>query len=113
MPDVGRFLARVNWPGLCTIALGFLLWELLLRAGLAHYQNLPPPSAIAGGLLEITRNGRLLADAPPPPPRDRRRAPRDHAQRPAPGRCAAHAARRPGRLGGGPRHRRRVGALSG
>jgi ABC-type nitrate/sulfonate/bicarbonate transport system permease component len=63
MPDVGRFLARVNWLGFGTIALGFLLWELLLRAGLAHYQNLPPPSAIAGGLLEIARNGQLFADA--------------------------------------------------
>src|SRR4051794_22355782 len=63
MPDVGRLLVRSNWPGFCTIALGFLLWELLLRAGLARYENLPPPSVIAGGLLEIMRNGQLMADA--------------------------------------------------
>ena len=66
MPDlgrlVGRFLARINWLGLGTIALAFLLWEVLLRAGLAHYQNLPPPSAIAGGLVEIIRDGQLPAD---------------------------------------------------
>ena len=62
MPDLGRQVARVNWLGLGTIAFGFLIWEVLLRAGLAHYQNLPLPSAIAGALVEIVGNGQLLAD---------------------------------------------------
>jgi sulfonate transport system permease protein len=62
MPERRRLLHRINWPGLATIALAFLLWEMLLRAGLAQYQNLPAPSAIAGGLVEIAASGQLLAD---------------------------------------------------
>ena len=63
MRDLARILARINWPGLATIALGFVLWEILLRAGLAQYQNLPTPSAIAGGLIEIASSGQLVTDA--------------------------------------------------
>jgi len=48
--------------GLATITLGFALWELLLRAGFREYQNLPAPSAIANGLVEITNSGQLFAD---------------------------------------------------
>jgi ABC-type nitrate/sulfonate/bicarbonate transport system permease component len=55
-------LARVNWPGLATIALALALWEIALRAGLAQYQNLPAPSAIARGLVEIAGGGQLYAD---------------------------------------------------
>jgi ABC-type nitrate/sulfonate/bicarbonate transport system permease component len=55
--------ARVNWLGLATIALALALWESALRAGLAQYQNLPTPSAIARGLEEIVANGQLLVDA--------------------------------------------------
>jgi ABC-type nitrate/sulfonate/bicarbonate transport system permease component len=62
MPDPVKLIARVNWPGLATCALVLLLWELILRAGFAHYQNLPPPSVIADGLAEIAGNGQLLAD---------------------------------------------------
>jgi sulfonate transport system permease protein len=62
MPEARGNTAGINWPGLATIALTFALWELLLRAGLAQYQNLPAPSAIAGGLVEISANGQLLAD---------------------------------------------------
>jgi sulfonate transport system permease protein len=62
MPERRRLLHRINWPGLATIALAFLLWEMLLRAGFAQYQNLPAPSAIAGGLVEIAASGQLLAD---------------------------------------------------
>jgi ABC-type nitrate/sulfonate/bicarbonate transport system permease component len=62
MRDLERLLARINWLGLATIALGFALWEIALRAGFAQYQNLPTPSAIAFGLVEIMRNGQLLAD---------------------------------------------------
>ena len=47
MRELGRIVGRINWLGLATIALGFALWELLLRAGFAQYQNLPAPSAIA------------------------------------------------------------------
>ncbi len=61
-PDLLRIFARINWLGLATLALGFAFWEILLRAGLAHYQNLPAPSAIAGGLVEIASNGQLLVD---------------------------------------------------
>ena len=62
MPERRHLLHRINWPGLATIALAFLLWEMLLRAGFAQYQNLPAPSAIAGGLVEISVSGQLLAD---------------------------------------------------
>ena len=62
MRDLARVVGRINWLGLATIALGFALWELLLRAGFAQYQNLPAPSAIAHGLVEITSSGQLLAD---------------------------------------------------
>ena len=62
MREQGRVVGRINWLGLATIALGFALWELLLRAGFAQYQNLPAPSAIAHGLVEITSSGQLLAD---------------------------------------------------
>lgn len=62
MRDARPILARVNWLGLATIALGFAIWELALRAGFAQYQNLPAPSAIAVGLAEIVNNGDLIAD---------------------------------------------------
>jgi ABC-type nitrate/sulfonate/bicarbonate transport system permease component len=62
MPERRRLLHRINWPGLAAIALAFLLWEMLLRAGFAQYQNLPAPSAIADGLVEIAASGQLLAD---------------------------------------------------
>jgi ABC-type nitrate/sulfonate/bicarbonate transport system permease component len=62
MPERRRLFHRINWPGLATIVLAFLLWEMLLRAGFAQYQNLPAPSAIAGGLVEIAASGQLLAD---------------------------------------------------
>jgi sulfonate transport system permease protein len=62
MRELERRLARINWLGLATVALGFAVWEVLLRAGFAQYQNLPAPSAIAGGLVEIAANGQLLAD---------------------------------------------------
>ena len=62
MRELERIFVRVNWLGLTTIALGFALWEVLLRAGFAQYQNLPAPSAIADGLVEITSSGQLLAD---------------------------------------------------
>jgi sulfonate transport system permease protein len=62
MPERRSLLHRINWPGLATIALAFLLWEMLLRAGFAQYQNLPAPSAIADGLVEIAASGQLLAD---------------------------------------------------
>lgn len=62
MREPRHLLARINWSGLATIALACALWEILLRAGLARYQNLPAPSAIADGLVEIAAGGQLLAD---------------------------------------------------
>jgi sulfonate transport system permease protein len=62
MRELERMVVRINWLGLGTIALGFALWEIALRAGFAQYQNLPTPSAIAVGLAEIVSNGQLLAD---------------------------------------------------
>src|SRR3954465_1117620 len=62
MRELERIFVRVNWLGVTTTALGFALWEVLLRAGFAQYQNLPAPSAIADGLVEITTSGQLLAD---------------------------------------------------
>ena len=63
MRELQRLLAGINWLGLATIALLFAFWEAMLRAGFAQYQNLPAPSAIAGGLAEIVGNGQLFADS--------------------------------------------------
>jgi sulfonate transport system permease protein len=62
MSEMKGLVGRVNWLGFATIVALFVVWEALLRAGLAQYQNLPPPSAVAGGLAEIICNGQLLAD---------------------------------------------------
>jgi len=63
MPERRGNRTRINWPGLATIALVLALWEIALRAGLAQYQNLPTPSAIARGLAEIAGSGQLYEDA--------------------------------------------------
>jgi sulfonate transport system permease protein len=63
MPKLEQWLCRINWLGLGTIALVFAVWEVALRAGFAQYQNLPAPSAIAIGLVEIVRSGRLFEDS--------------------------------------------------
>jgi sulfonate transport system permease protein len=62
MRELARLSARINWLGLATIALAIALWEIALRAGLAQYQNLPAPSAIARGLEEIVASGQLFTD---------------------------------------------------
>jgi sulfonate transport system permease protein len=63
MPDLAPIVRRINWLGLMTALAILLAWEVAQRAGLAQYQNLPAPSAIAGGLVEIAGDGQLLADA--------------------------------------------------
>jgi ABC-type nitrate/sulfonate/bicarbonate transport system permease component len=62
MRELGWISTRINWLGIATIALALALWEIALRAGLAQYQNLPAPSAIARGLEEIVASGQLFAD---------------------------------------------------
>jgi len=63
MPELALITRRINWPGLMTLLAILLTWELAQRAGFAQYQNLPAPSAIARGLVEIASDGQLLADA--------------------------------------------------
>ncbi|MCC6777609.1 MAG: ABC transporter permease [Hyphomicrobiales bacterium] len=62
MPDPLKLIARANWSAIATFAIVLLLWELPLRAGVVQYQNLPPPSVVADGLIEIAGNGQLVAD---------------------------------------------------
>ena len=62
MPKLDQWFGRINLLGLGTIVLLFAVWEIALRAGFAQYQNLPAPSAIAIGLVEIIRSGQLMED---------------------------------------------------
>lgn len=50
---------RVNLPGLLTMAAALGLWEVLVRSGLVDFQNLPAPSAIAGGARSLLASGDL------------------------------------------------------
>lgn len=62
MPKFSAWWSRINLLGLGTIVLVLAVWEIALRSGFAQYQNLPAPSAIAVGLVEIVRSGKLLED---------------------------------------------------
>lgn len=62
MPSLGGFLPRFNMPGLLTLLLCLLLWELAIRSGSVQYEYLPAPSAIAVGLMELIRSGQLVTD---------------------------------------------------
>lgn len=50
---------RVNVPGLLTMAAGIGVWEVLVRSGVLDFQNLPAPSAIAGGARSLIASGDL------------------------------------------------------
>jgi ABC-type nitrate/sulfonate/bicarbonate transport system permease component len=53
---------RLNIPGLVTLLACVLLWEAAIRLSGAHYEYLPPPSAIFAGFIELARSGQLAAD---------------------------------------------------
>lgn len=55
-------LPRLNLSGLLTLVICIVLWELAIRLGGVHYDYLPPPTAIAGGFVELVRSGQLAAD---------------------------------------------------
>jgi ABC-type nitrate/sulfonate/bicarbonate transport system permease component len=54
--------AHFNLPGLATLVLCVLGWEFAIRLGGAHYEYLPPPSAIFAGFLDLARSGQLATD---------------------------------------------------
>ena len=56
------FLARLNLPGLGVIAGLVLAWEAAVRSRLLDFEYLPAPSAVAGGLAELVRQGLLGPD---------------------------------------------------
>jgi ABC-type nitrate/sulfonate/bicarbonate transport system permease component len=53
---------RLNGPGLATMALGVGVWEALVRSGAIDFENLPAPSAIAGGAWDLMASGDLPGD---------------------------------------------------
>src|SRR5215218_8411817 len=53
---------RINGPGLLTVLVCLLAWEVVIRAALVQYDYLPAPSAIAAGLAELVTTGQLAAD---------------------------------------------------
>lgn len=62
MPNPASWLQRINGPGLATMAVGVGLWEVLVRSGAVDFENLPAPSAIAGGARALAASGDLLGD---------------------------------------------------
>ncbi len=52
----------INLSGIVTILLCLAFWELVVRSGLAQYEYLPAPSAIAFGFVDIVRSGQLATD---------------------------------------------------
>lgn len=59
MPSAASPLRRVNGPGLATLAVGLGLWEAVVRSGAVDFENLPAPSAIAGGARALMASGDL------------------------------------------------------
>jgi ABC-type nitrate/sulfonate/bicarbonate transport system permease component len=57
-----RLLPRLNVPGMLTLIICVLLWEVAIRSGSVQYEYLPAPSAIAAGLAELVRSGQLAVD---------------------------------------------------
>lgn len=55
-----RWLLRINWPGLVTVAVLAGAWEAAVRWSLLDYQYLPAPSGIARGAVTLVSSGELL-----------------------------------------------------
>jgi sulfonate transport system permease protein len=53
---------RINLPGLTTILISLLVWELLVRAGVITYSYLPAPFSILLGLGELVSSGTMGPD---------------------------------------------------
>lgn len=54
-----RLLGRVNYLGVATIATVLVLWEVIVRADLVHFQYLPAPSQIFGGFFQVMATGEM------------------------------------------------------
>jgi sulfonate transport system permease protein len=55
-------LGHLNIPGTLTLLAVAAIWEIWVRSGVAQYEFLPAPSAIAFGLVEIVGSGELLTN---------------------------------------------------
>lgn len=55
-----RWITRINWAGLFTLALLGALWEGAVRSSVLDYEYLPAPSAIAQGAATLVASGELV-----------------------------------------------------
>ncbi len=62
MRDLRARRSALNVPGLLTGAACLVLWEVAIRSGIAQYEYLPAPSAIAMGLATLVSSGQLAVD---------------------------------------------------
>jgi sulfonate transport system permease protein len=66
MPSTRSITERrryVNAPGLTTLALVLLAWEIAVRSGAVAFDYLPAPSAIAAAFVDLIVSGELVVDA--------------------------------------------------
>jgi NitT/TauT family transport system permease protein len=59
---IGTLARKVNVLGLLTLLGFFLLWELLVRSGILHFDYLPAPSAVLSSAGDLVRTGELQAN---------------------------------------------------
>lgn len=59
---IGALARKINVLGLLTLVGFFLLWELLVRTGILHFEYLPAPSAVFSSAGDLIRSGELQAN---------------------------------------------------
>jgi ABC-type nitrate/sulfonate/bicarbonate transport system permease component len=59
---IGTLARKVNGLGLLTLLGLFLLWELVVRTGILHFDYLPAPSAVLSSARDLVRTGELQAN---------------------------------------------------